>query len=49
MEEGVYSMTSLYLQLATDQNIYTFPHDDGYWFDIGTPENLQQIRKQLKY
>jgi len=45
MEEGVYSMTSLYLQLATDQNIYTFPHDDGYWFDIGTPENLKQVKR----
>ncbi len=44
MEEGIYSMTTLYLQLASDHKIYTFRHDGGYWFDIGTPENLEQIR-----
>lgn len=47
MEEGIYSMTAVYLQLASDHNIYTCTHNDGYWFDIGTPENLQKIREFL--
>lgn len=45
MEEGVYSMTSLYLKLAAQNNIYTYRHDDGYWFDIGTPESLKQVKR----
>ncbi len=45
MDEGVYSLTSLYLQLASDHKVLTFKHDEGYWFDIGTPENLDDIRK----
>ena len=45
MDEGVYSMTSLYLKLASDHNIYTFPDDTGFWGDIGTPESLEYARK----
>lgn len=48
MEEGIYTMTSLYLKLAPDYKIFTFRHDEGYWFDTGTPENLEQIRKHFK-
>jgi NDP-sugar pyrophosphorylase family protein len=47
MQEGVYSMTSLYLMLAGSHLINTFLYDDGYWFDCGTPANLEKIRKQL--
>jgi MurNAc alpha-1-phosphate uridylyltransferase len=47
MPEGIYSLTSLYLMLARDNLIMTFMHDDGYWFDCGTPENLEKIRKHL--
>jgi len=47
MNEGVYTMTSLYLNLAGSHKIYTFRCDDGYWFDIGTPENLEEARKTL--
>lgn len=45
MEEGIYSMTAVYLQLASDHKINTFNHNDGYWFDIGTPESLAKIRE----
>ena len=31
MSEGVYHMTALYLKLASEHNIYTFRHDEGYW------------------
>lgn len=48
MDEGVYTMTTLYLKLASEHNIYTFLDDDGYWGDIGTPESLEYVRKLFK-
>ena len=45
MSEGVYTMTTLYLKLATEHNIYTLLDDSGYWGDIGTPESLNYVRK----
>ncbi len=47
MSAGIYSMTSLYLELAGKHNINTFRYDDGYWFDVGTPENLKLVRSYL--
>jgi len=47
MAEGIYSLTSLYLMLAKEHNIMTCMHDYGYWFDCGTPRNLEKIRKHL--
>ncbi len=47
MNEGVYTMTTLYLELAESHRIYTFRDDSGYWADIGTPESLEFIRKLL--
>lgn len=48
MEEGVYTMTTLYLKVATDHSIYTYLDDAGYWGDIGTPESLEYVRKLLR-
>jgi NDP-sugar pyrophosphorylase family protein len=48
MREGVYTMTTLYLKLATDHKICTYLDDSGYWGDIGTPESLEYVRKILK-
>ena len=47
MNDGVYTMTALYLQLASIHNIYTCRFDDGYWANVGTPEILEDVRKQL--
>ncbi len=47
MTPGVYSLTSLYLMLAKEHQIMTCLHDYGYWFDCGTPQNLEKIRKHL--
>jgi MurNAc alpha-1-phosphate uridylyltransferase len=47
MSEGIFTMTSLYLQLASKHNIFTYRHDEGYWCDIGTPENLGFVRNML--
>ena len=47
MNDGVYSLTTLYLALAKEHEIYTFREDKGFWFDIGTPDNLEQVRRFL--
>ena len=44
MYEGVYSMTTLYLNLAEKFKIFSYRYDEGYWGDIGTPESLEYIR-----
>jgi NDP-sugar pyrophosphorylase family protein len=47
MEDGVYSMTALYLQLASVHKIFTYRHDHDFWIDIGTPDHLDAARKKL--
>lgn len=47
MEEGIYSLVTLYLRLADKHKIYTLKHDDGYWVDVGTPESLEFVRDML--
>jgi NDP-sugar pyrophosphorylase family protein len=47
MTDGIYSMVTLYLELAAEHNIYTLKHDEGYWVDVGTPESLEIVRKLL--
>lgn len=47
MPEGIYSMISILLMLAGKNRIMTYLHDSGYWFDCGTPENLNRIRSFL--
>lgn len=48
MTEGIYSLTSLYIMLAKNYKIMTCLHDYGYWFDCGTPKNLEKIRAHLR-
>jgi MurNAc alpha-1-phosphate uridylyltransferase len=45
MSEGIYTMTALYLHLAYNYNIVTYREDGGYWLTVGTPEDLENIRK----
>jgi NDP-sugar pyrophosphorylase family protein len=47
MEEGIYTMTDLYLSVAGEKNIFTYLDDSGYWGDIGTPESLEYARRLL--
>jgi NDP-sugar pyrophosphorylase family protein len=48
MKDGIYTIVSLYLQLASSHKIVTYRCDDGYWFNVGTPENLENVRAFLK-
>ena len=48
MSDGIYSMTPLYLRLASTHKIYTLLSDSGYWFNTGTPEILEEVRKFVK-
>ncbi len=47
MNDGIYTVVDLYLKLAPSHSIHTFRHDSGYWFNVGTPENLELVRKFL--
>jgi NDP-sugar pyrophosphorylase family protein len=47
MREGIYTIVSLYLELASAHKITTFKRNDGYWFNVGTPENLENVRAFL--
>lgn len=47
MKEGIYTVVSLYLELAASNNIYTYRCDDGYWFNVGTPEELEKVKAFL--
>jgi len=48
MKDGIYTVVSLYLELASSHNIYTLRHDDGYWFNVGTPDELEKVREFLR-
>ena len=49
MHVGFYTMIYLYLDLATEHNIFTLRHDVGYWVDVGTPESLEYVRQLLGF
>ena len=48
MHEGSYGITGFYLDLARNFKITTFMYNEGYWFDIGTPDDLNAAIKHLK-
>lgn len=47
MKEGIYTVVDLYLELAATGKIFTLRKDDGYWFNVGTPEELEKVRAFL--
>ncbi len=47
-EEGIFSITELYLRLAADQRLLGFDHSQDYWNDLGTPETLFQAESAIK-
>ncbi|MGQ9621588.1 MAG: nucleotidyltransferase family protein [Bacteroidales bacterium] len=41
MNDGVYSMTDLYIRISGETEIYTYEFD-GRWLDLGTEESLRE-------
>ncbi|MCL3782243.1 nucleotidyltransferase family protein [Prolixibacteraceae bacterium JC049] len=41
-EKGKFPIIQLYLRLAQQHLIKGFDHSDGYWMDVGKPEQLKQ-------
>jgi len=48
MKGGVYSLMPFYLGIAGEKKIYTLRNDNGYWFDIGTPEKLEEANNYFR-
>lgn len=48
MDEGKYTMTSIVLKAAETGRVIAFRYDRGYWVDIGTPDQLEYARENLK-
>lgn len=48
MREGIYTVVDLYLELAATGKIFTLRRDDGYWFNVGTPVELEKVREFLR-
>lgn len=44
MNEGIYSMTSILLEVAGKELVTSFRYDAGYWIDVGSPEMLEEAR-----
>ncbi len=42
-----YSLTDIWLQLAPSLKIQAYIHNDGYWFDCGKPNTLQEAETFL--
>jgi NDP-sugar pyrophosphorylase family protein len=48
-EEGAFSIITSYLRLASQgENILAFRADSYYWRDLGRPENVVQVERDLK-
>ena len=45
MQEGVYTMTSVILEMAANEKVNTFKHESGFWVDIGSEEQLHKARE----
>ena len=39
-ETGKFSLTDLLLKLAPEHQIRAYPHDEDYWFDLGSEKNI---------
>jgi len=48
-EEGVFSITDVYLRLASQHEIRMFDASDAEWFDIGSPEQLKLAEEKATW
>jgi NDP-sugar pyrophosphorylase family protein len=47
-EEGKFSMTDIYIRLATYHNITGYKHNEDIWMDLGKPENIEEASTYLR-
>ena len=47
-EEGVFSITQLYLRLARQNVLLGYDHSQDYWNDLGKPETLLKAEEAIK-
>jgi NDP-sugar pyrophosphorylase family protein len=48
-EDGVFSIIDTYVRLAAaGENIQAFRADQYYWRDLGKPENIEELERDLK-
>jgi len=47
-EDGYCNIINVYLRLASDHDILTIEHENGYWFDVGKPEQVKEVSIFLK-
>jgi len=40
-ETGKFSIIDVYLRVAKEYAVYSYPHDEDIWMDVGKPENLK--------
>ncbi|MBM3435319.1 MAG: nucleotidyltransferase family protein [Bacteroidetes bacterium] len=46
-EEGKFGIIDVYLRLAQKYLVRSFVHEEGFWIDVGSPENLALAEKYL--
>lgn len=44
-QEGAFSITDVYINLANSHYIAAYIHDDTLWMDMGKPENIAEAEK----
>ncbi|MGK7394117.1 MAG: nucleotidyltransferase family protein [Candidatus Cyclobacteriaceae bacterium M3_2C_046] len=44
-EQGAFSIIDLYLRLGKSEKIVAYPHDQGFWMDLGKLPQLTQVEK----
>lgn len=42
-EEGYSNIIDVYLRLASNYDIMTIEHNNGFWFDVGKPDQLKEV------
>lgn len=47
-QQGAFSIIPAYLNIAAQEPLMAYPHDQDYWFDVGKPERLEAAATFLK-
>ena len=48
-ETGPRSLTEMYLELAGQQKIAPFVHDQDYWYDLGRHQNFLKAEREVSF